>query len=179
MKNYYETIADCKASIAGNALDVPKGTKLVHVPNAGTASGYAVKYPAKLGVDKHDATYYYAYVPARFVFAAVHVRKPLAAKSNEWKDTANAWRVSIAGQEFEYYTGSAIEKAPSYDDVMASLLLDSAALGQEFEEWAQEYGFDADSRKAHAIWEACCDNARKLIKTGIDIEAESERLRDH
>ena len=44
---------------------------------------------------------------------------------------------------------------------------------QSFEDWASEYGYDSDSRKAEAVYRAC-DNigrtlAQKLTKEEIDI----------
>lgn len=182
MKNYYETIKEVNATIYNTPLTIPKATELVHVPNCGTGSGYAVKDTTllvSLGAGEHDAKTRYAYVPAKAVFAARLLRPPIKAKSDNWQETVNAWKVTIAGQEFDYFTGSGIDKAPCYDDVMNCLLGDSEALNQAFDEWAQELGYDTDSREAYAIWEARCENARKLIKTGIDLNAERERLQDY
>jgi hypothetical protein len=177
MKNYRETFKDTEAG----RLKIPKGTELVHVPNCGQASGFAVKDTAlliKLGVWEHDAKTWYVYIPVNAVFEALHVRAPLKIKSENWQEKANKWLIKIAGQSFDYYTGSGIIESPNYDSVMAYLVRDAEALEQSFEDWASELGYDTDSRKAYAIWEECCNNARKLISAGIDLKSESERLQD-
>lgn len=182
MKNYRETIRDVETTIDNTKITVPKGTPLTHVPNAGKASGYAVRDVAdlvKLGAWEHDAKTRYAYVPVNSVFEALHIHGPLKSKSNDWQETANKWLIKIAGQSFDYYTGSGITKSPDYDSVMACLVRDAEALNHTFENWANELGYDTDSRKAYATWEECCNNARKLIAAGIDLQAESERLQDY
>jgi hypothetical protein len=182
MQNYRETTKDVETTIDATKLTIPKGTELIRVSDCGGASGYAVKSEAllvKLGAWEHDARTRYAYIPEHAVFEALHVREPVKTKSDDWQETAHKWAVKIAGQEFEYYTGALIKDPPNYDSVMACLVRDAEALNQTFENWALEFGYDTDSRKAYAIWEACCENARKLILAGIDIEAEAERLRDY
>lgn len=182
MKNYRETIKDVQTTIDNTKINIPKGTELVFVPNAGSASGYAVKDTkllVKLGAWEHDAKTRYAYVPVNAVFEALHIRAPLKTKSDDWQETANKWIIKIAEQSFDYYTGSGIAKSPDYDSVMACLVRDAEALEQTFENWANELGYDTDSKKAYSIWEECCNNARKLISAGIDLKAENERLQDY
>jgi hypothetical protein len=43
---------------------------------------------------------------------------------------------------------------PTVVDVLYCLYADSASADQPFEDWADEYGYDADSRRAYATWEA-------------------------
>lgn len=182
MKNYRETIKSVETTIDSTKLIIPKGAELVFVPNAGSASGYAVKNAAllvKLGAWQHDADTRYAYVPANAVFEAIHIRAPLKTKSDDWQETANKWLIKIADQSFDYYTGSGIKESPNYDSVMACLTKDADALEKTFESWADEFGYDTDSRKAYKIWEDCCHNARKLHLIGIDIKSEVERLQDY
>ena len=53
--------------------------------------------------------------------------------------------------------------APSIGDVLQSLARDADALDYaDFEEWAAEYGYDADSRSAESIYRACLEIATKL-----------------
>lgn len=183
MKNYRETIKDVEATLGEKEkVMIPKGTELIFVPNVGSASDYAVKDTAlivKLGAWEHDAKTRYAYIPLHAVFEALHIREPLKSKSDDWQETANKWIIKIAGQSFDYYTGSSIKKAPDYDSVMTCLVSEAEALEQTFENWAYYFGFDTDSRKAYKIWEECCNNTRKLILAGINIMAESERLQDY
>ena len=51
-------------------------------------------------------------------------------------------------------------------DVVSSLILDSSALDDSFEDWASNLGYDADSRKALATYLACQKHgaaARRLL----------------
>lgn len=54
--------------------------------------------------------------------------------------------------------------APLLSDVLHSLLSDGEAYfsGQTFEQWAGDLGYDADSRKAEAVWKTCDATGRKL-----------------
>jgi hypothetical protein len=53
--------------------------------------------------------------------------------------------------------------APSIGDVMQSLARDADALDAGcFEEWAQDLGYDTDSREAESIYRACVEIATKL-----------------
>jgi len=53
---------------------------------------------------------------------------------------------------------------PELADVLHSLLMDGEAFfnAQSFEDWASEYGYDKDSRKAEAIYRQCDAIGRKL-----------------
>lgn len=64
-----------------------------------------------------------------------------------------------------YATSKAIEPSPL--DVIHSLVIDAGVLdASSFEEWAGEYGYDIDSRKAEITYRACLDIALKL-RNGI------------
>jgi len=51
---------------------------------------------------------------------------------------------------------------PDAEGLLNSLMLDSSFEGS-FEEWAREYGYDTDSRKAFDVYQACLNNRSKLI----------------
>lgn len=52
---------------------------------------------------------------------------------------------------------------PGACNVLASLALDSSVLDAGgFESWAQEFGYDTDSRKAESIYNACLEIALKM-----------------
>lgn len=55
-------------------------------------------------------------------------------------------------------------RAPTCEEVLNCLAMDAAGVenSRSFEEWAGEYGYDADSRKAEAIYKACQSQTRKL-----------------
>lgn len=180
-----ETIKETTASMGGSVFGevtktIPKGTILTFIPNAGDCSGYAVLNPLQFGFNSHDSKYRYAYLPKNnmAVFHIKLIREPLKSKSDNWQETAREWLVKIAGQEFGYYTGSGIKDIPSYDSVLESLLSDYDVLTMEFEEFCSNFGYDEDSRKAYKIWLSCCNNGRKLIATGIDIEVERARIQE-
>lgn len=66
---------------------------------------------------------------------------------------------------------------PPIADVLHSLVSEAGVLDcSSFEEWASDLGFDADSRKAEAIYRACLDIALKL-RNGLG-EANLRRLQE-
>lgn len=54
--------------------------------------------------------------------------------------------------------------SPHAANVLHSLLLDSSAVGQSFESWCSDLGYDSDSRKAFEIYTECQKNADKLAR---------------
>ena len=54
--------------------------------------------------------------------------------------------------------------APSIEDVLDCLASDASGFGNSrtFEEWADEYGYDSDSRKAEKTYNAVAENTKKL-----------------
>lgn len=72
--------------------------------------------------------------------------------------------------------GKALE-APSAADVLYSLSSDADALDYAtFEDWAENYGYDPDSRKGEATYRACLEIALKL-RAAIG-DAGLEKLRE-
>lgn len=72
---------------------------------------------------------------------------------------------------------------PSLEDVLHSLLSDGEAFfnAQSFEDWASEYGYETDSRKAEAIYREC-DNIGRKIAAAVEpdaIKAAREILQDY
>lgn len=53
---------------------------------------------------------------------------------------------------------------PEPASVLHSILLDGEACNQSFAHWCMDYGYDEDSRKAYATYEACQKNADKLAR---------------
>ena len=53
---------------------------------------------------------------------------------------------------------------PDVHDVLHSLLSDGSAWfdAQSFEDWAGDFGYDSDSRKAEAVYRECLETGRKL-----------------
>lgn len=72
-------------------------------------------------------------------------------------------------------------KAPHAADVLYSVISDSSACEMSFSDWCAEFGYDTDSRKALATYEACQQNADKLkrIFTRDQIEQIRAALEDY
>lgn len=65
----------------------------------------------------------------------------------------------------DFYLGEGHNgRAPELVEVVYSLLCDYQAGSMSFEDFCGDYGYDTDSRKAFATWEACGVNAGKLGK---------------
>ena len=118
-------------------------------------------------------------------FQTYLVREPLTHKSEDWRETAYEWLVKINQAPFEYYTGSGLvdklkhPKKPTLDDVLHSLVNDAEAENMSFQDWCDNFGYDTDSRKALDLYLLCQENAQRLRKAGVNIEAERERLANY
>ena len=111
-------------------------------------------------------------------FSAVYVRKNGAAHgtfpgSFRWSVAfQRVGRVASAPEAFDFYMGSAhvvkgtkaTPKAPCACEVLYCLLADSSAAGMSFETWADECGYDADSRRALRTYEECLEQAKRLSR---------------
>lgn len=53
---------------------------------------------------------------------------------------------------------------PDPIEILWAIARDGDALESTFEDWASEYGYDSDSRKAEKIYRACQDGALRLKK---------------
>ena len=109
----------------------------------------------------------------------------LLGENNRDGWTCDEWRVAFqrvhldsrlpvrdkAPLETAYYTGTGHRAKPakrtSWDNaprpvaptaasVLYSLLLDASGADENFYDWCADYGYDTDSRKALATYEACC-----------------------
>jgi hypothetical protein len=67
-----------------------------------------------------------------------------------------------------------VPQPPSIESVVSCIVLDSFGYENaiDFEEWANEYGYDADSREAFRIWEECGEQYRnwKRFTRGLELE---------
>ena len=105
----------------------------------------------------------------------------------EWARAAFHYKVKLrrAGKTMTTYfsMGPAIKEPPELDQVLDSLASDAAGLenSPEFEAWAQEYGYDTDSRKAEKDFHAV-ETSSERLKAFLGEEAykrllfETERL---
>lgn len=83
---------------------------------------------------------------------------------------------ALAKENVDMYT---LPVRPKLDDLLYSLVLDADACDNSFEEWCSNLGYDSDSRKAFATYEACKANGKKLIGLGVDIAAAQEKFQDY
>lgn len=66
-------------------------------------------------------------------------------------------------ESFEYHMGSGIKHGPRTDELLQCLALDSGALNYDcFEDWADDFGYDTDSRKAEHTHKECLAISKRL-----------------
>lgn len=66
----------------------------------------------------------------------------------------------IARVEWEKHNLKPVQ--PEVASVLHSLILDAQGAEQPFDYWCDEYGYDQDSRKALATYDACCAIRRQV-----------------
>lgn len=73
--------------------------------------------------------------------------------SNHWKCVLRCGRRSMT---VPFSQGPAICREPTAEDVLDCMSSDASGYenARSFEEWAGEYGYDTDSRKAERVWNA-------------------------
>jgi hypothetical protein len=78
-------------------------------------------------------------------------------------------RITCGRRGFTLYfsQGYGIQGDPTIERVLESLLSDAAGYEntQSFEDWASDYGYDTDSRKAEKIYKAVKRQAEQLKRT--------------
>lgn len=123
-------------------------------------------------------------------------------KRDEW--ICDEWRVKIGAIETMFHTGVGHRKqhpkapkfngsktslayeewstqyvrptAPSAASVLHSLILDSSATEQCFNDWCDDYGYDNDSMKALITYQACCAIGQDMRR--VFTHAQREELRE-
>lgn len=70
------------------------------------------------------------------------------------------WTFVLAGPEgrklgVPFRTGMGWERTPELSDILDAISSDALAGEYDFEAYCDEFGLDADSRRAYATWEAC------------------------
>ena len=86
----------------------------------------------------------------------------------DWND-ANHYKCKLTmgrKQMTVYFSqGYGITHEPEAADVLNCLADDSAGVSnaRSFEEWAEEYGYDTDSRKAEKTYKVCVKQAARLL----------------
>lgn len=84
----------------------------------------------------------------------------------EWQHYAYTVELSYEGRKasFPWKQGLAHTSDPDAESVLENLLLDAQGYenATDFEDWASEYGYNTDSRKAEAIYNAVGEQTTKL-----------------
>lgn len=83
------------------------------------------------------------------------------------KGNMEGWRVTLRFQgrqlTCDFYQGSAYPgREPKPADVISCLISDAQGADQGFFDWAEDMGYNTDSRKAEAIWHACRKNSKSI-----------------
>jgi hypothetical protein len=113
-------------------------------------------------------------------------RNPNAA-NDDWAKTANHYKCRLSygrrSMTVYYSMGSALTHEPRVEDVLDSLAMEWSDVenSPKFEDWAREYGYDLDSRRAERIYKVVIVQSRKFeALLGRDIlkklAYETERL---
>jgi len=93
--------------------------------------------------------------------------------NDTWHKTAKHYLCTIRREGFGprgplvicYSMGSGHKHGPRLRDVLNSLAADADVLNySEFETWAADLGYDADSRRAEAIYDKCREQSQALRK---------------
>ena len=86
---------------------------------------------------------------------------------DEWQRKSHPWTVLLRyrGRQMKlnFWTGS-MAGEPNTHDVVTCVTMDCSGFSnsRSFEDWASEYGYDTDSRKAEAIYKAVQIECRKF-----------------
>ena len=101
---------------------------------------------------------------------------------DEWQLEANYSRVQLRykGRQLtlDFWQSVGITNNPDSEGVLDCLLSDSSGVDENFEDWAANYGYDTDSRKAEKIYNLCKKQSKKtqqLLGNDFDMFLDSER----
>jgi hypothetical protein len=98
--------------------------------------------------------------------------------------TYNDWTVTIrnanTGMEYvleSYKMGTGLTGEPDLEMILDVLAMEFSYTVYDFEEWADNLGYDRDSRKAERIYNACRDERWGFARAfGPDATAELEQM---
>jgi len=84
-----------------------------------------------------------------------------------WLAKANHWNCTISykgrSMELQYHMMSAIKRAPNITEVLFNLAGEAVnCTNVTFEEWAEEYDYDSDSRKTEAMFDVIVERSKEL-----------------
>lgn len=99
------------------------------------------------------------------------IEGPKYARDDEgWEHYSYKLRIRFGRRSMTslWQQGVGVMSDPDIHDVMSAMLSDTSGIfeGQTFEGWAEEYGYDVDSRRAEATYRAVerqTNNLRRLL----------------
>lgn len=84
-------------------------------------------------------------------------------KNKTYAKISDADGRAALGKKYEEFTNCYVS-LPTLDSVLESLFLDASAYSESFDSWCSNCGYDSDSIKALNMYQACCENGKKLRK---------------
>ena len=89
---------------------------------------------------------------------------------NDMPEGSTHWKITLRNQGRQltthYSMGPAHTEEPTLEDVLDCLASDAAGIenSPRFDQWAGEYGYDPDSRKAERVYKVCQKQAEGLLR---------------
>lgn len=94
-------------------------------------------------------------------------KRELSADERGWQHHTMKCMIAYKGRKLAttFKQGMAHESAPTAGDVLTCMFSDARSFADHgnFEEWAREYGYNSDSRKAESIYNACRETRAQLV----------------
>lgn len=96
-------------------------------------------------------------------------------KLDEWQKKAHPYTVTLKYDRKQmtipFFMGPALSHEPTDKDVLPCLISDYSVLGESFEDFCGNFGYDEDSRKAEKVYNQCLRNGKKLERLfGSDLD---------
>lgn len=115
--------------------------------------------PRRMTANYHEGVgYVQGYQQIRDKSSYIQQRKQAA-----YRMTCEDGRLYAYDQVLDRYRPIGRQPAPDLVDVLHCLIMDSEVLERSgFDEWANEYGYDLDSRKAEQIYRLCVEQSLRL-----------------
>lgn len=111
-----------------------------------------------------------------------HAHSRLAVYNDAIREACETGRSKIRASKSASEACRSFEKtipAPELVDVLYSLVMDSDAIEYGcFEDWAECFGYDVDSREAEKVYRQCVEIALKL-RQAVDLNAAREAFDDY
>lgn len=90
----------------------------------------------------------------------------LADNRVAWRGTSWSCEISRNGESMTvpFFQGEAHTGEPEAKEVLDCLASDASGADQSFEDWADDYGYSTDSRRAYSTWEQIRAQTADLVR---------------